>query len=113
MAHLANINDEGVVVNVLVVPDSVTEETAQEFGTTFGEGRWILSSYEGSFRRAYAGIGNVYREDFDAFQPSKPFKGWEFNDDTWSWEPPVPMPSDAGPWYWNEDTEAWKQLNED
>jgi hypothetical protein len=112
MAHLAQINEENVVVKVLVVPESVSEETAQEFGSKFGEGRWVLTSYNGSFRRAYAGIGSVYRGELDAFQPARPFKGWVFNDTAWDWEAPVPMPTDTGWWGWNEDIEAWESLSD-
>lgn len=112
MAHLAQINDEGVVVNVLVVPDSVTEETAQDFGSKFGDGRWVLTSYNANFRRAYAGIGSIYREDVDAFQPARPLRGWVFNDERWDWEPPVPMPADTGWWGWDEDGEAWERISD-
>lgn len=108
MKHLAQITADSIVANVIVVPDEVTEETAQEFGSRYGEGRWVLTSIDGEFRKSYAGIGSIYRAELDAFQPCIPAKGWVFSDKTWSWEPPVPMPASIGPWAWDEDNQAWR-----
>lgn len=112
MAHLAQINKDFVVESVIVVPDSVTEENAQEFGSQFGDGRWLLTSYNGKFRRAYAGIGSIYRVDVDAFQPVRPYRGFVFNDELWDWESPVPMPASIGPWGWDEDSQSWLKSGE-
>lgn len=112
MAYLAHINKDFVVVDVIVVPDTVTEQTAQTYGSDFGDGRWLLTSIDGSFRKEYAGIGSIYRVDFDAFQPPSPARGWVFNDDSWMWESPVPMPASLGPWDWDEDTQSWVTYSE-
>ena len=110
MAHLAQINKDNVVINVIVVPDTVTEDNAQQYGSQIGEGLWVLTSYNENFRKRYAGIGSIYRRDVDAFQPNQYFKGWVFNDDLWDWEPPQPMPRDIGPWEWNQDNLRWEKL---
>jgi hypothetical protein len=112
MAHLAQINKDFVVENVIVVPDSVTEENAQTFGLQFGDGRWLLTSYNGTFRRSYAGIGSIYRSDVDAFQPVCPYRGFVFDDERWDWEAPVPMPASIGPWEWDEHNQSWSKCAE-
>jgi hypothetical protein len=36
-------------------------------------GTWKQTSYNGTFRKNYAGIGYTYNADIDAFVPPKPF----------------------------------------
>lgn len=100
MAHFAQLNDENVVTQVIVVTNECApdEKTGQEFISSIGlEGRWLQTSYntyggvhkEGGtpFRKNYAGIGSIYDPIRDAFYEPKPVTGnWVFNENTCLWE---------------------------
>jgi hypothetical protein len=67
MAHFAKIKDEKVS-EVLVI-DNSQEHRGQEFlanDLKLG-GTWIQTSYSGSFRGKFAGIGDIYDYDLDIF----------------------------------------------
>ena len=61
------------------------------------------------FRGNYAGIGYTYHEDIDGFVPPKPFESWVLNEATFSWDAPVPMPTE-GDWTWDEQAGAWTEV---
>lgn len=65
---------------------------------------WRQTFHDGT-RKNYAGIGFFYDETRDAFLPLKPFPSWRLNEATCKWEAPTPKP--AGPYKWDEDTQAW------
>jgi len=67
MAHFAEIVD-GVVVQVLVVPDT-QEHRGQDFlAVDLGlGGTWVQTSYNAKIRKNYAGIGMTYDATRDAF----------------------------------------------
>lgn len=111
MAHFAELNDSNEVVRVVVVKN---EDTADASGTEqesigiahcqklFG-GRWVQTSYNGSFRHRYAGIGYTYDETNDVFLGPKPHASWTLDDD-YDWQPPIPRPAEDGNNYiWDED----------
>tara|TARA_R110000737_G_scaffold118558_2_gene151046 strand:+ start:127 stop:564 length:438 start_codon:yes stop_codon:yes gene_type:complete len=58
-------------------------------------------------RKNYAGIGNTYDEDRDAFIAPKPYNSWIFNENTCLWEAPSAMPDDDNNYTWNESTTTW------
>jgi hypothetical protein len=75
MAHFAQIKN-GFVTQVIVVANSdcgggdfpASEPVGQAFIASLGiEGEWLQTSYSGSFRGAYAGIGFEYSEESDTF----------------------------------------------
>ena len=41
------------------------------------------------------------------YQARKPFASWIGNEETMTWEPPVPYPIDGKMYYWNESTLSW------
>ena len=105
MTHFAKVKD-GVVTQVIVAEP--------EFFNTFVDssaGEWIQTSYTGSIRKNYAGIGFIYDKDRDAFIQPKPFPSWILNEDTCRWEAPVPYPADSNQYIWNEETQSW-ELND-
>ena len=78
MAHVARIDEDGIVREVHVLnnsdlPDDGTftpevEAAANAFQHSLGlDGVWKLSSYNGNFRGVYAGIGYKYDDVMDAF----------------------------------------------
>ena len=116
MAHFAKI-ENNVVTQVIVVANKDTADAngveKEYIGQAFCErlfgGTWKQTSYNGNFRKNYAGIGYTYNADIDAFVPPKPFPSWVLNNDTAQWEAPVPMP-EGGMYSWDEDTGSWIEM---
>jgi hypothetical protein len=114
MAHFAKIED-GVVTQVVVVDNKDTSDASgvekEYIGAAFLErllgGTWKQTSYNGNFRKNYAGIGYTFDADIDAFVPPKPYASWVLNETTAQWEAPVAMPDDGGLYAWNEDEQSW------
>jgi hypothetical protein len=105
MTHFAKVQD-GIVTQVIVAEP--------EFFNTFVDssaGEWIQTSYTGSIRKNYAGIGFTYDTELDAFIPPQPYASWILNEDTCQWEAPVPYPTDSNQYKWNEETQLW-ELND-
>ena len=117
MAHFARLDENNVVIQVVVVANKDTADASgvekEHIGAAFCErllgGVWKQTSYNGNFRKNYAGIGYTYNADIDAFVPPKPFASWVLNEDTAQWEAPTPMPTE-GMWRWDEETVSWKEV---
>lgn len=124
MAHFAQLDDNNVVTQVIVVDnnelrDPHTGEEDEILGIAFCKklfgGKWIQTSYNNKMRVRYAGIGYHYHPDIDAFVPPKPYESWVLNSETTIWEAPVPRPEltteqiEAGSSYqWNEENVEWQ-----
>jgi hypothetical protein len=122
LAHFAKI-ENNVVTQVIVVANKDTADAngveKEYIGAAFCEklfgGTWKQTSYNGTIRKNYAGIGYTYDADIDAFVPPQPYASWTLNNDTAQWEAPVPMPEDAGTgeppkmYSWDEATTSWKE----
>lgn len=108
MAHFAEIDSNNKVIRVVVV-DNSQEHRGQEFlANDLGlGGTWIQTSYNGLFRKNYAGSGMIYKEDIDAFINPQPFDSWVLNEEYGIWESPVPKPDDNKEYYWNEENQEW------
>jgi hypothetical protein len=111
MAHFAEIDQNGVVTRVLVVPDA-EEHRGQDFlANDLGlGGSWVQTSYNARIRKNYAGIGMTYDEARDAFIPEQPFASWILNEETCLWEAPTPYPTDGLMYEWNETDTDWKAI---
>lgn len=118
MAHFAQLDENNVVTQVIVVANSDTADASgvekEHIGAAFCErlfgGTWKQTSYNGNKRKNYAGIGYTYHEDIDAFVPPKPYASWVLNETTAQWEAPVAMPDDGGRYTWDEDNQAWAEV---
>jgi hypothetical protein len=116
MAHFAKI-ENGIVQEVHVIsnddapdPYPVSEALGQAFIASLGlEGEWRQTSYHGSFRANYAGIGYTFDADNDVFYPPQPFPSWVL-DENWNWQAPHPAPDDGEEYGWDEETGGWVQL---
>ena len=121
MAHFAQLDENNVVTQVIVVSNKDTSDAngveKESIGIAFCErlfgGNWKQTSYNGNMRKNYAGIGYTYNADIDAFVPPKPFASWILDNDTAQWNAPVAMPEDAGTgeppkmYSWDEATTSW------
>lgn len=120
MAHFAELDNNNNVLRVIVVAN---EELIDSNGieseykgilfckSLFGEEtNWIQTSYNGSFRKNFAGIGFTWDKNLDAFIPQKPFNSWILNKDTCLWDAPVSKPQDDNFYNWDEATLSWVQI---
>jgi hypothetical protein len=124
MAHFAQLDENNVVTQVIVVANKDTADAngveKESIGIAFCErlfgGTWKQTSYNGNMRKNYAGIGYTYNADIDAFVPPKPYNSWVLDEETAQWEAPVAMPEDAGTgeppksYTWNEETTSWDEV---
>lgn len=72
MAHAAKINSDGIVEQVIVIPDGLggdeNDAAVQAYINGIGlDGVWIRTSYNANIRGKYAGIGDRYDEALDEF----------------------------------------------
>ena len=108
MSHWAEIDENNIVTRVLVGNNSEPDE-GEAFMNSLG-GTWVKTSYNGTIRKNYAGIGYSYDSSRDAFIAPKPFDSWELDEDTCRWEAPVAYPTDGKMYTWNEDNTNWEEL---
>lgn len=114
MAHFAKLDENNNVLEVHVVSNAAIdssneEQSGIEFLTNWSGGytNWKQTSYNGNFRKNYAGVGYTYDPVRNAFISPKPFPSWILNEDTCKWEPPIPMPTDPHIYEWNEKKISW------
>jgi len=126
MAHFAELDANNVVQRVVVVGNDITtangplgENDKHVDGESwcinfFKGGTWKQTSYNGNFRKQYAGIGYTFDFAKDKFIAPQPFPSWSLdsNDD---WQAPVAYPTvttygDNAPYRisWDEDNQQWK-----
>lgn len=112
MAHFAELDENNIVKQVLVIPNE-QEHRGQDFcANDLGlGGRWIQTSYNSNIRKNFAGIGHYYDETLDAFIPPKPFESWILNTTKCVWESPIPYPTDGELYEWNEQLQEWEQVH--
>jgi hypothetical protein len=118
MAHFAQLDENNLVTQVIVVSNSELmnkngveqEEKGIAFCQSLLGGNWKQTSYNGNIRKNYAGAGYTYDTQRDAFIPPKPFNSWLLNETTCLWEAPVPHPNDDKMYMWNEDTISWQEV---
>lgn len=112
MGHFAKVNN-GFVQQVIVAEQDYID-------TLPDASSWIQTSYNTyggahknngtPLRKNYAGIGYTYDAQRDAFIPPKPFASWTLNESTCLWDAPVAMPTEGGPYKWDEATTSWVEV---
>jgi hypothetical protein len=106
MAHFAEIDENNIVKQVLVVDNSLEHRGADFLANDLGlGGTWIQTSYNHNIRKQFAGIGYTYDSVNDVFIAPQPFASWSL-DENFDWQPPTPRPEE-GFWRWDEDTLTW------
>ena len=115
MSHFAQIDENNIVTQVIVIEQDVVDTGL--FGDPTS---WIQTSYntiggvhtQGGIplRKNYAGIGYTYDSTRDAFIPPKPFNSWLLNETSCLYEALTPMPTDDKMYSWDEDTLSWVEI---
>jgi hypothetical protein len=120
MAHFAKLDENGKVLAVHVVKNDVitvdgieSEKAGIDFLTSlYGHTLWKQTSYNGSLRANYAGVGYTYDPDFDVFIAPQPYPSWKLNYTTYQWEAPVAKPDavEGFVFKWSEINKEWIQV---
>jgi hypothetical protein len=124
MAHFAQLDENNVVTQVIVVSNNELLDAngveREELGIGFCQrlfgGNWKQTSYNNNSRKRYAGIGYTYNAELDAFVPPKPYASWVLDNDEANWKAPVAQPSDMGMgegqkmYTWNEEITSWDEV---
>ncbi len=110
MAHAAELDHWDRVIRVIVVSNDLEPNVEQWCSDTYG-GYWKQTSYSGSIRKNFAGIGYTYNADLDAFIPPKPYPSWLLDEATCQWKAPVPMPQDGDLYEWDEAAGEWVRID--
>jgi len=133
MAHFAEIkSDDNTVLRVVVINNSDVDANGgdlsasaetwvanntpedplikEELGGTYPDTYWKQTSYNNNFRQVYAGSGYTYDSSIDKFIPPKPHDNWVWDETNWKWKPPVDVPTEPGPWRWNQEENTWENI---
>ena len=127
MAHFAQLDENNVVTQVIVVGNSDTADVngieSENIGVAFcqsllgAETNWKQTSYNGNMRGNYAGIGMKYMTGVatlgvgstDVFISQQPHASWTISTTEARWEAPITQPTltdeqrAAGSYYtWDE-----------
>lgn len=132
MAHFAQIDDNNIVLQVLVI-----DQAEIDTGNWGDPAKWIQTSYNTrggvyytpgtntpdpdqskAFRKNYAGVGDTWLPNGPqggGFTPPQPYPSWAMDPFSYLWVAPVPLPiPNSPPFYvWDEDTLSWKLQNDD
>jgi hypothetical protein len=120
MAHFARLENntvtEVIVVhnNELLVDGVESEAKGVEFCQSLFGGTWIQTSYNGTIRKNYAGVGFTYEEERDAFIAPQPLESWVLDEETCQWKAPIPYPTidpeNPKQYVWDEPTTSWIEI---
>jgi hypothetical protein len=133
MAHFAEIDSNNKVLKVIVacnqdIIDNGGEQSVQaakQFESVVplsSNGvKWVQTSYNNSFRKKFAAVGDTYNEEADLFYRNEcEYASWTL-DSNFDWQPPVAFPSTyVSPINgntiiinWNEEDRKWTGFSYD
>lgn len=125
MAHYVFLDDNNIVTEIITgVDEDVTKididgteigGSSEAWETWYGNLRnqtCKRTSYNGNYRKNYAGIGFKYDQDFDVFIPIQPYPSWKLNYTTYTWSAPTvkPIDEDGYRWVWSEYNLEWIKI---
>ena len=123
MANFAEVDENNIVIRVVAINNSditvngvESEQKGIEFCKTLwpDSNTWVQTSFSRRFRKNVAGIGCTYDKERDAFIPPRVlYPSWVLNENTCTWEPPVPSRFNGtdGKFYsWDEDLTDWVEI---
>ena len=116
MAHYAFLDENNIVTEVIVGIDEAELIEGLDTETWYGNFRGQTckrTSYNGSIRKNYAGIGYTYDPVADHFFAPQPYPSWTLDADA-KWQAPTLMPVEEGKLFnWNESTLSWIEVTND
>ena len=111
MAHFAQLDENNVVTQVIVVSNDDTSDSngteTESIGVAFcqkllgADTNWKQTSYNGNMRGNYAGIGYTYMSNVatlgvgstDIFISQQPYASWTISTSAAQWEAPITQPT--------------------
>jgi hypothetical protein len=111
MAHFAQIDENNLVINVIVVSDEDTSDNngvkSGSIGVAFcqkllgANTNWKQTSYNNNIRGNYAGIGYTYMTNVatlgvgstDIFISQQPYASWTIDTTAAQWKAPITQPT--------------------
>ena len=124
MAHFVRLDKNNVVIETIVVDNSViTDKNGQEneqLGIQWlkkfkgGQGTWRKTSYSGKERDKFAGVGYTYDIVNNVYIPPKPFDSFVWDKTISDWTPPKALPKNLNSeeYMWDEFSETWIKIKE-
>jgi hypothetical protein len=121
MAHFAILDSENKVIFVTTVANEKIIERGQEveqigidflFNTIKIQNIYTeavtakQTSYNANFRNKYAGLGDTYDADKNAFIAPKPYASWVLNGVNWE----APKAKPEGNYIWDEEKLDWVEF---
>jgi hypothetical protein len=115
MAHFAELDENNKVIQVIVVHNNElldengneSEQKGIDFCVNLFGSTWVQTSYNGTIRQRYAGIGSIFIADANIFTDPQPYPSWLL-DSNYNWQAPIPMPVEEGKMFtWDEPTLSW------
>jgi hypothetical protein len=115
MSHFAQIDENNIVRQVLVIEQAVIDtglfgDPSSFVQTSYNTHGGVHRLGGTPLRKNYAGIGYTYDSVRDAFIPPKPFNSWVLNETTCQWDSPVLMSTDEKMYLWDENTLSWVEV---
>lgn len=113
MAHYAFLDKDNIVTEVIVGIDEtelIEGLDPESWYANFRGQPCKRTSYNGNYRKNYAGIGFTYDSSRDAFIPPKPFNSWNLDEQSCLWKAPISYPTDGIIYSWNEDVLDWEAV---
>ena len=116
MAHFAQLDENNIVTQVLVIEQDVIDtglfgEPSSFVQTSYNTHGGVHTLGGTPLRKNYAGIGYTYDSTRDAFIAPQPYNSWTLNEDSCVWEAPTAMPTDGKLYIWDEATTSWVENN--
>lgn len=121
MAYFVKLNSLNEVTQIIRVNNedildengNESEEVGKKYCENLFGGTWIQTSFNASFRKNTACIGDTYDPIRDAFLRPKPFSKFILNEETCCWEAPIEYPLDGKRYVWNDNKGEWEELVND
>lgn len=119
MANFAQLNENNVVMNVLVVDNNDIQNLpfpeSEAVGTAYlnsflDPATYAQTSFNGNFRFRYASVGYTFHPEcgpHGGFAAPALFDYFVFDASTCEWVPPVPKPDSTNTYYWDDRTRSW------
>jgi hypothetical protein len=113
MAHYAFLDLNNIVTEVIVGIDEtelIEGLDPEEWYGNFRNQTCKRTSYNGNYRKNYAGVGYTYDPERDAFIAPKPYTKWILNEETCQWNSPIEYPLGDKIYIWNDNKGEWEEV---
>ena len=115
--YFAIVDDNNIVTDDMVLDVATEADGIQQARDILNDQtatvvETFINANDASTRYNYAGIGYTWDATNNAFYEPQPFPSWTLNETTWTWDAPVPMPTDDKMYTWDEATTNWVEVTD-